>query len=137
MLHGKCKTCQVPDSELSCIVAHLQAKMALLMPWWTLEAGPEPMKALAGLSGDAATISFLLNEQTSAANGRLPPGAISVKDARQVALEQGDVLLNSAAAGETDWNSIRPAPCRQVSECRPFSSGRFCLGSMTCRRRQE
>ena len=109
MLPSNGKTSQIPDSKLSCSVAHLQAKMALLMPWWTLESGPEPMKALAGLSGDAAKISFLLNEQTSAANGRLPPGAISVKDARQVALEQGDILLNSAAAGETDWNSIRPA----------------------------
>ncbi len=50
----------------------LQARIALRMPWWTLTAGFEMVKSMAGLSGDADTIRHLLDEST--VNSNLPPG---------------------------------------------------------------
>ena len=39
---------------------------------------------MAGLQGDATAVQRALKEQTYAANGALPPGAMPAKDERQV-----------------------------------------------------
>ena len=41
---------------------------------------------MAGLQGDASDVQRALKEQTYAANGALPPGAMPAKDDRQVML---------------------------------------------------
>ena len=67
--------------------------MALRLPWWSLSTGFEAVRQMAGLQGDASGVHRALKEQTYAANGALPPGAMPAKDDRQV--------LQSAAALET------------------------------------
>jgi len=59
--------------------AVLQARVALRLPWWSLSTGFEAVRQMAGLQGDASGV-----QQTYAANGALPPGAMPAKDDRQV-----------------------------------------------------
>ena len=58
--------------------------MALRLPWWSLSTGFEAVRQMAGLQGDASGVHRALKEQTYAANGALPPGAMPAKDDRQV-----------------------------------------------------
>jgi hypothetical protein len=64
--------------------AVLQARVALRLPWWSLSTGFEAVRQMAGLQGDASGVHRALKEQTYAANGALPPGAMPAKDDRQV-----------------------------------------------------
>lgn len=64
----------------------LQARVALRLPWWSLASGFAATRDLAGLQGSAIQVHKALTEQTMAANGALPPGALPAKDNRQVAL---------------------------------------------------
>ena len=64
--------------------AVLQARVALRLPWWSLNTGFEAVRQMAGLQGDASGVHRALKEQTYAANGALPPGAMPAKDDRQV-----------------------------------------------------
>lgn len=62
----------------------MQARVALRLPWWSLCSGFAAVRQMAGLQGDASTVQRALKEQTYAANGALPPGAMPAKDDRQV-----------------------------------------------------
>lgn len=62
----------------------LQARVALRLPWWSLSTGFAAVRQMAGLQGDASAVHKALTEQTYAANGALPPGAMPAKDDRQV-----------------------------------------------------
>lgn len=62
----------------------LQARVALRLPWWSLSTGFAAVRQMAGLQGDASAVQKALKEQTYAANGALPPGAMPAKDDRQV-----------------------------------------------------
>ena len=62
----------------------LQARVALRLPWWSLATGFAAVRQMAGLEGDASAVQKALKEQTYAANGALPPGAMPAKDDRQV-----------------------------------------------------
>ena len=64
--------------------AVLHARVALRLPWWSLSTGFEAVRQMAGLQGDASGVHRALKEQTYAANGALPPGAMPAKDDRQV-----------------------------------------------------
>ena len=67
---------------MTCFV--LQARVALRLPWWSLASGLAATRDLAGFQGSAIQVHKALTEQTMAANGALPPGAMSAKDNRQV-----------------------------------------------------
>ncbi|DBA77568.1 TPA: hypothetical protein ACH3X1_009374 [Trebouxia sp. C0004] len=84
------------------------ARVALRLPWWSLSTGFEAVRQMAGLQGDASGVHRALKEQTYAANGALPPGAMPAKDDRQVLLEDAEFLMNRASAGEVSWDEIRP-----------------------------
>ena len=56
------------------------------LPWWSLVSGFAATRDLAGLQGGAIEVHKALTEQTMAANGALPPGAMPAKDSRQVRL---------------------------------------------------
>ena len=62
----------------------IQARVALRLPWWSLSTGFAAVRQMAGLQGDASAVQRALKEQTYAANGALPPGAMPAKDDRQV-----------------------------------------------------
>ena len=62
----------------------MQARVALRLPWWSLSTGFAAVRQMAGLQGDASAVQKALKEQTYAANGALPPGAMPAKDDRQV-----------------------------------------------------
>ena len=64
----------------------VQARVALRLPWWSLASGFAATRDLAGLQGSAIQVHKALTEQTMAANGALPPGALPAKDKRQVAI---------------------------------------------------
>lgn len=84
------------------------ARVALRLPWWSLSSGFAAVRQMAGLQGDASTVHRALKEQTYAANGALPPGAVPAKDGRQVLIEDAEFLMNRASAGELSWDEIRP-----------------------------
>lgn len=83
------------------------ARVALRLPWWSLCSGFAAVRQMAGLQGDASTVQRALKEQTYAANGALPPGAMPAKDDRQVLIEDAECIMNQAAAGELSWDEIR------------------------------
>lgn len=62
----------------------MQARVALRLPWWSLSTGFAAVRQMAGLQGDASAVQKALKEQTYAANGALPPGAMPAKDDREV-----------------------------------------------------
>ncbi|KAL3150032.1 hypothetical protein ABBQ38_013385 [Trebouxia sp. C0009 RCD-2024] len=84
------------------------ARVALRLPWWSLSTGFAAVRQMAGLQGDASAVQKALKEQTYAANGALPPGAMPAKDDRQVLIEDAEFIMNRAAAGEVSWDDIRP-----------------------------
>lgn len=68
------------------------------LPWWSLVSGFAATRDLAGLQGGAIEVHRALTEQTMAANGALPPGAMPAKDSRQVRLQQSAVCARQIEA---------------------------------------
>jgi hypothetical protein len=86
------------------------ARIALRMPWWSLQEGFTMVRDAAGMSGDAAAVRAALDEQDRMADGGVLEKTMHIsnsKSERQVLMEEAEHLMNRAAAGECGWEAVR------------------------------
>ena len=85
----------------------LQARVALRFPWWTLRSSFQEIQKLAQLQGSAKEVQDTLDMASSISKNGIPPGMAAARSPNQIAMDAADFLLNTVAAGESDWDAIR------------------------------
>ena len=85
----------------------LQARTALRFPWWTLKSSFEDIQKLSQLEGDAQQVRNTLDMQSSIGKKGIPPGMAAARSPNQICMHDADFLLNTVAAGQSDWDEIR------------------------------
>ena len=81
--------------------------MALRFPWWTLKSSFQEIQKLAQIEGSAKEVQDKLDMASSISKNGIPPGMAAARSPNQIAMDAADFLLNTVAAGESDWDAIR------------------------------
>jgi len=83
------------------------ARMALRMPWWTLQQGYSLTSELAQIPGDPQDVFRVLNDEAGTP-GPVQQAASAGRSSQEVALLNADLLMNMvAASGSGTWDENR------------------------------
>ena len=99
----------VPGCQQNCQrnLFTMQARIALRFPWWTLKSSFAEIQQLAQLDGDAQQVQSSLDMQSSISKEGIPPGMAASRSPNQICMDEADFLLNTVAACEQDWDTVR------------------------------
>mmetsp|Transcript_7094 Transcript_7094/g.12149 ORF Transcript_7094/g.12149 Transcript_7094/m.12149 type:complete len:362 (+) Transcript_7094:136-1221(+) len=89
------------------------ARVALRLPWWSLQKSFAEVQRVAHLEGKTPEeVRYLLSEEAASAAQAQSVGARAsqpeTKSQQQLGLEKAASLLDMAAAGQGDYDSVRP-----------------------------
>jgi len=84
------------------------ARMALRMPWWSLQQGYEPTASLANIPGSPQEVFTVLNDE-GGVQGPIQQQQKAARTAAEEARLRADELMDMvAASGVGNWDDIRP-----------------------------
>lgn len=91
------------------------ARVALRLPWWTLQGGYEAARTMAQLQGTPAEVRYGLSEEAAAAAQATMSQGVSFrepKSSQEVALDKAAELLDMVVAGEEpSYDAVRERLC--------------------------